>query len=462
MKKSKNQIKTISLKEAIKISDYENSVKKLMANLLMNDFGKDLKYLFKQTSKIALPNYIIIIKHILNVSLKGKNYDIPLLIYFPDSFPLSAPEIYLEKKSNHIQINKSIPNYFISQKDLRVNFQLYKKWKKMASSIHEILDYLIDIFNRFFPLFSCKEGNNFSGYCELDYNNSILIVENNNSENDENNSIKKNEKNNENNNLNNNENDKNNKIENNEIKNENNNLNNNENDKNNTIENNENKNENNNVKNSNNENVIDTEKNYSSIITPKFNDNDFELNENIIPNENDELNTPSGDFIKDSIFEDTQIKKLLIDKLNKTLKKKIEKEKAKQYGLYNKLINCKNKINNEIKNLNPILEAIKNDKILNFQKDLEIISKKGDDTINIINNYNNLNIIDKSNQLIQISNPKYLQRKIKIKAIEEFISICKKAISERMIKLSDVIKTIQKLNSELFKLRLGLFKYPNV
>ena len=433
MKKSKNQIKTISLKEAIKISDYENSVKKLMANLLMNDFGKDLKYLFKQTSKIALPNYIIIIKHILNVSLKGKNYDIPLLIYFPDSFPLSAPEIYLEKKSN------PIPNYFISQKDLRVNFQLYKKWKKMASSIHEILDYLIDIFNRFFPLFSCKEGNNFSGYCELDYNNSILIVENNNSENDENNSIKKNEKNNENNNLNNNENDKNNKI-----------------------ENNENKNENNNVKNSNNENVIDTEKNYSSIITPKFNDNDFELNENIIPNENDELNTPSGDFIKDSIFEDTQIKKLLIDKLNKTLKKKIEKEKAKQYGLYNKLINCKNKINNEIKNLNPILEAIKNDKILNFQKDLEIISKKGDDTINIINNYNNLNIIDKSNQLIQISNPKYLQRKIKIKAIEEFISICKKAISERMIKLSDVIKTIQKLNSELFKLRLGLFKYPNV
>ena len=126
------------------------------------------------------------------------------------------------------------------------------------------------------------------------------------------------------------------------------------------------------------------------------------------------------------------------------------------------MINCKNKINNEIKNLNPILEAIKNDKILNFQKDLEIISKKGNDTINIINNFDNLNIIDKSNQLIQITNPKYLQRKIKIKAIEEFISICKKAISERMIKLSDVIKTIQKLNSELFKLRLGLFKYPNV
>jgi ubiquitin-protein ligase len=220
--KANNIIKTISLSDALEKTDYENSVKKVIQQLILDDFPNNKMYLFRKTSKISLPILIIIIAHNLKVSLKGKFYDIPLLIYFPDSFPLSAPEIYLEKKSNHIQINKSIPNYFISQKDLRVNFQLYKKWKKMASSIHEILDYLIDIFNRFFPLFSCKEGNNFSGYCELDYNNSILIVENNNSENDENNSIKKNEKNNENNNLNNNENDKNNKIENN--KNENNNL----------------------------------------------------------------------------------------------------------------------------------------------------------------------------------------------------------------------------------------------
>ena len=151
MKNTKNQIKTISLNEALKKSDYENNVKNIMANLLKNDFGKNIKYLFKQTSKIALPNYIIIIKYILNVPLKGKNYDIPLLIYFPDSFPLSAPEIYLEKKSNHIQINKSIPNYFISQKDLRVNFQLYKKWKKVASSIHEIIEFLVD-FSLYFTV----------------------------------------------------------------------------------------------------------------------------------------------------------------------------------------------------------------------------------------------------------------------------------------------------------------------
>ena len=275
MKNTKNQIKTISLNEALKKSDYENNVKNIMANLLKNDFGKNIKYLFKQTSKIALPNYIIIIKYILNVPLKGKNYDIPLLIYFPDSFPLSAPEIYLEKKSNHIQINKSIPNYFISQKDLRVNFQLYKKWKKVASSIHEIIEFLINIFSRFFPLFYCKEENNFSGYCEIDYNQSILIVENNNNESNENkqennyiknkenkkdnneNEINKNK--NENNHLKNNENKiENNKNENNENKNENkkieNKENKNENENENKNENNENKNENNENKNENNEN----------------------------------------------------------------------------------------------------------------------------------------------------------------------------------------------------------------
>ena len=222
-------MKTISLIDALKKSDYEKNVKNEMSNLLMKDFGKNKKFLFKQTSKIALPNYIIIVEHILKVSLKGKNYDIPILIYFPDSFPLCAPEIYLKKISRHIQINKSIPNYFISKNDLRVNFLLYKKWKKVASSIHEIIDYLIDIFNRFFPLFSCKEENNFSGYCQIDYKNSILIENNN-----ENNIIKNNEKNFENNN----------------------NKNNGKNNENKIINNNENKNnENKNNENNNNENI---------------------------------------------------------------------------------------------------------------------------------------------------------------------------------------------------------------
>ena len=49
MKNTKNQIKTISLNEALKKSDYENNVKNIMANLLKNDFGKNIKYLFKQT-----------------------------------------------------------------------------------------------------------------------------------------------------------------------------------------------------------------------------------------------------------------------------------------------------------------------------------------------------------------------------------------------------------------------------
>ena len=473
-------MKTISLIDALKTSDYEKNVKNEMSNLLMKDFGKNKKFLFKQTSKIALPNYIIIVEHILKVSLKGKNYDIPILIYFPDSFPLCAPEIYLKKISRHIQINKSIPNYFISKNDLRVNFLLYKKWKKVASSIHEIIDYLIDIFNRFFPLFSCKEENNFSGYCQIDYKNSILIENNN-----ENNIIKNNEKNFENNNNKNNgknnenkiiDNDKNNNNENNNNENNNNENNNNENknnennnNENNNNENNYNNNENNfekNIENKNNENkeknnekFIDKTNKNSSIITPDINDNDIEKIQIITPGENDQLNTPTGDFDKDSIFDDDQIKIHLITKLNKTLKMKIEKRNIEYHDLYNKLIDLKNKINNEINNLNPILEQKTNENILKFQKDLEIISKEGNNNIKIIDNFNNLNIIDKSNQLIQIMNPKYLQRKIKIKTIDEFILHIKKAISERIIKISDIIMTVQKLNYELFKLRIGLYKY---
>ena len=276
-------MKTISLIDALKTSDYEKNVKNEMSNLLMKDFGKNKKYLFKQTSKIALPNYIIIVEHILKVSLKGKNYDIPILIYFPDSFPLCAPEIYLKKISRHIQINKSIPNYFISKNDLRVNFLLYKKWKKVASSIHEIIDYLIDIFNRFFPLFSCKEENNFSGYCQIDYKNSILIENNN-----ENNIIKNNEKNFENNNNKNNGKNNENKIINNN-KNNNNKYNNNENNNNENNNNENNNNENNNKENNNNENNNSNENNnfnFETITTVEI-DN---IENNNDKNKNDENN----------------------------------------------------------------------------------------------------------------------------------------------------------------------------
>ena len=63
--------------------------------------------------------------------------------------------------------------------------------------------------------------------------------------------------------------------------------------------------------------------------------------------------------------------------------------------------------------------------------------------------------------MIQIENPKYLQRKIKIKIIEEFITIIKKAISGKAINITDIIPTIQKVNKELFKLKYGLYKNPN-
>ena len=410
--KANNIIKTISLSDALEKTDYEKSVKKVIQQLILDDFPNNKMYLFRKTSKISLPILIIIIAHNLKVSLKGKFYDIPLLIYFPDSFPLGAPEIYIEKKGKYLQINKTIPNYFISQEDLRVNFQLYKKWDKSASSINKVLKFLEDIFNRFFPVFKSKVENKFSGYCNLDYKNIILIHNNfkidiNDINENETELINKTEKHTSNNDKN-----------------------------------------DNNYNNDNNDNKDNADNN---------DDND----KLITPQEDEDLNTPTGNILKDSIFNEEQLRTNLLGKINLNLGKKVCQAILNEYNIYQNLDLLKNKINNKITKFNNIFEKEKNlnENILNCEKELEIISN--DENNNFINKFNTLNITEKSNMMIQIENPKYLQRKIKIKIIEEFITIIKKAISGKAINITDIIPTIQKVNKELFKLKYGLYKNPN-
>lgn len=174
---SNNQLNNISFFEAINKTDYAKNVKDILASLLIENFFSDKNriFLYRQLSKTEPTKLIIMIQHKIKVNLKGHYYDIPLLIYFPDSFPLSAPNIYLEKRTNYIKINKSIPDYFISRDDLKINYQLYIKWEKEADNIIKVLDYLKDLFSKFFPLFSSKEVNNFKGYCIIDKNNIIYV-----------------------------------------------------------------------------------------------------------------------------------------------------------------------------------------------------------------------------------------------------------------------------------------------
>ena len=167
----------ISFIEAIGRTDYAKNVKDMIASLILDNFSDNNNriFLYRKISENEPESIIFMIEHKLKIHLNGRFFDVPLLIYFTDSFPLSAPEIYIENRTKYIHINKTIPTFFISRKDLKVNYQLYIKWEKEAENILKTLNYLKDLFSKFFPIYSSKELNYFSGLCSLDFNNIILV-----------------------------------------------------------------------------------------------------------------------------------------------------------------------------------------------------------------------------------------------------------------------------------------------
>ena len=42
-------------------------------------------------------------------------------MYFPENFPNTLPEIYLEKSSNNLEINPNIPDSFINKNTKKFN-----------------------------------------------------------------------------------------------------------------------------------------------------------------------------------------------------------------------------------------------------------------------------------------------------------------------------------------------------
>ena len=390
---SNNQHYNISFIEALNKTDYAKNVKDILASLLIDNFFDDLNkiFLYRQLSKTEPTKLIILLEHKLKVNLKGHFYYIPLLIYFPDSFPLSAPNIYLEKRTNYIQINKTIPDFFISRENLKINYQLYIKWEKEADSIIKVLDYLKDLFHRYFPLFSSKEENKFIGNCLIDKNNCIYVNKIYQKDND----------------------------------------------------------------------TLSQKRNFTFSKGNYFQEE--KLDQYTTPSENDDLNVTSTNFPKKNNNNEDEFKNNLIDKLQNILFNKIIKEKEKNELInnklkkfieeYNKKINEMEIIINREVNINETVNALKS----NYD---EIIKEINYNKINLLLNFNNSNIIEKSDDLIEIKNIKTVKRIIKIKLIDELFIICKNAFLKKIISLNEMISINRTINRNLFFLKYGVDRNP--
>ena len=432
----KNDNKLMTFYNAILESDYCENGKDLIATYLMDNFFDEnsILYLFNKNEENRPNVKIILIKYKLNIIKNNKIYNVPLLIYLNDSFPLTAPEIYIEKMLN-LKINNKYKN-FISENNFRINFEFEIKWNKKIKSTKIILNKIQEMFNKDFPVF---KKNNFpkeknlivkNDLCYFDSKNCIKILKiwtkkfyddlmNNHNFS------------------------KSSKLLNSFLCNElffdySNNI---------SI--------NNSVKKSNRSNSTDH-------LNISVNNNNEILNNSLLTFGKEEKNIEklNKTEVKNNKIDNKFLKQQLIDNLKDILLNKIKNEKIK-INKFNKQLNeIKNKIKKDLIIINDINN--RKERINKYFNQLKFFYKKNDLDKNIINLYNKkINIIDKVNYLIKIKNIKFTNRFINIIIYKKLIILIKKFFEKKLISFQESIKYLKIFHKEIFILNYRLYRKPN-
>ena len=400
-------IPTISFFEAISETDYYQNIKDDLFLYISENFftPQNSLFLYIKRSDTKPPSKIILIQHKMKILFGKTFFDVPLLIYLLESFPLSSPEIYIQKINNNIAINPKL-NLLIN-KNLHINYENYTNWDKNIDGIRKILKYLYNIFIKNFPIYINKnEVNKATGMCLLNYANIKFYIKNVN-----------------NNDLN---------LTADEI----------------------------NIK--KNKSIIKKRSNSNEkIFTPFSNKN---VNENFINNNNIFFKTPDLNSIennneKNENFLNEEFKKNLIKKLSENkLLILIKKEKNKQENFNKFLNNIKFKLNFELNQINEILNN-KNSfdkEILSFQNDLNLNENNLNlNEILIKIQLMNFNAIQKGDNLIYINNIKTTHRFIKEFTADEMLKIIKKAFEKKIIDFKTSLNLTRKISREILYLKFG-------
>ena len=415
-----NFIPTISFFEAISQTDYYQSLKDDLFLYISENFfnPQNSLFLYIKKSDIKPPSKIILIQHKMKILFGKTFFDVPLLIYLLESFPLSSPEIYIQKINNNIAINPKL-NLLIN-KNLHINYENYINWDKNIDGIRKILKYLYNIFIKNFPIYINKnEINKANGMCLLNYENVKFYIKNVNDEFnltcDEIN-IKKNKSN---------------------IK----------------------KRSNSNEKIFNNENKIFRNENKifsnENIFTP-FSNKNVNENFNIFFKTPDLKSIENNNENNEILNED--FKRNLINKISNKLLINIKKEKNKQENFNKLLNNLKFKLNFELNQINEILNKKNSfeNEIFLFENDL----KSNENFLNLNEilikiNLMNFNALQKGDNLIYINNINNTHRFIKEFSADEMLKIIKKAFEKKILDFQTTLNLTRKISREILFFKFG-------
>ena len=127
---------------------------------------------------------IIAIRIQLDVPFNKKNYDVPIVIFFPNLIPLEPPKIFIEV-SKGSAINPKVKD--IEIKTRRINTPILRTWEQNTNFIN-ILNEIRNSFSNIFPIYKIKKNNqnnnNNSNNTININNNAVFNIMNNNNSND--------------------------------------------------------------------------------------------------------------------------------------------------------------------------------------------------------------------------------------------------------------------------------------
>ncbi len=165
----------ISFMDAFPQTCYMEYYKNIIADFLIEHFTEDNSnrfFLYTNNEK----KKIFLMEKKLKATFPKRIYEVPILVYFPENFPSSPPELYIEKRSDHLEINNKIPSNFIDRNTLKIHFEIIYNWNKTIESIIKLFETLENIFSKHFPIFQSKNKLLVKGLCQLDIRNCIPIV----------------------------------------------------------------------------------------------------------------------------------------------------------------------------------------------------------------------------------------------------------------------------------------------
>lgn len=140
--------------ESISTCSYPINTKDYIGSVILELYNMNKTTKFYKVNKDG--DKILVAQYKIQVTFKGKNYDTPILIYFPKDFPKIPPEVFVETKSD-VAINPN--NKDIDTKTKKISLSCLRGWNNYSTIKGLILD-CTNSFNKTFPVFKVTTNNN--------------------------------------------------------------------------------------------------------------------------------------------------------------------------------------------------------------------------------------------------------------------------------------------------------------